>query len=194
MWMQEILSARTRKYEWWKWCEDCEIREGCVHAEPCRKHGDPTAEKGRWGDDEEGQRTGRTARANGSDIHFLGGAGMVEDLLRCYHTRMEKTMMNQRRALKWCLHEQVWEAGNVLLESLLSEHYRPARRMDHERFYVTNMGFDDAEMPWGVEERKAEEEEEVQEEPAVSKLEQASSTWLETVGLFHSTFLDDIHI
>lgn len=148
MWMQEVLTARTKLYEWWKWCQDCEWREGDVYSLPCRKHGDPTAEVGRWGDEEESARTGRTTRQNGSDITSLGGAGVVEEILHSYQPRMTKQMLEStRKELKWCLHEQVRAAGDILLRELSNEHKPPAKWVDYERFYVTNMSFEKGEMP-----------------------------------------------
>lgn len=198
MWMQVVLTATTKLYEWWKWCLECETRKGDVYASPCRKHGDPTAEVGRWGDAEELKRTGRSTRLKGSDITFLGGAGLVEDILRSYQTRMNKAMLGDvRRELKWCLHEQVRAAGGILLRKLLDEYNPPAKGVDYERFYVTNMRFEKGEMPWEdeEEEEEAEEEEaedrqqndkeEAQGEADIHNLEEASENWLRAIGMSH---------
>lgn len=192
MWMQEVLGARTKLYEWWKWCQECEMREGDVYAPPCCKHGDPTAVVGRWGDEEELERTGRSTRRNGSDINFLG-AGVVEDILRSYQTRMSKATLGNaraRRELKWCLHEQVRAAGNILLDVLLNKWKPPAMAVDYERFYVTNMTFDKGDMPWEDEEAEDQERnegEETQDEADVPKLEEASESWLKAIGVDFSS-------
>ena len=233
--LQNIARARCRRSEWWTWCWQCDgHREGSAPA-PCDRHGARKADSAN-GDGDANDASGayvvddREFRGRISsykplstrpkpyktDIKFLGfgGRDLVGDLLRAYRPRMaDGSNALARRELTWCLHEQVREAGNLILRRLLDEEYPPARKMEYESFYVTNMRFEVGDMPWDEEEEdwegewegeeeerqegeewegeEEEEEEQTRQGPAALNLPPASPSWLQAIGMSQLSIMDN---
>ena len=108
---------------------------------------------------------------NKTDIEFLGGRRVVEDVLRAYHPRMGRDgrfcteeMDKATHHLRGCLHALVLQAGDAVSAVLNDKRHPPARKANTQQpFYITNMRFESWEMPW-EQEHQPECHEEYQEE------------------------------